>query len=237
MSGLRKWYATTGNVIAALDGVDLSVDAGSMLAITGPSGSGKSTLLRLIGAMDDAGSGTIRVGNVLVTSLSTSARVEYRRTIGFAFQRFHLLPALTALDNVAAPLLPYKVEFDKQARARGLLAAVGLEGREEALPGELSGGQQQRVAIARALIVDPILLLADEPTGNLDSQTGGEIVDLLRDLREERGMTVILATHDSLVASRCDRIVRLLDGRVVDETTVSTAERGQVLERISRIDR
>ena len=236
VSALRKWYATEGNVIPALDGVDLSIGAGSMVAVTGPSGSGKSTLLHLIGAMDAAGSGTIRVGDVLVTSLAASARVEYRRRIGFVFQRFHLLPALTALDNVAAPLLPYKVAFDKHARARELLAAVGLEGREVALPGELSGGQQQRVAIARALIVDPILLLADEPTGNLDSQTGGEIIDLLRKLRAERGMTVILATHDSLVASRSDRVVRLLDGRVLDETAISAAEPARLFDRITRID-
>ena len=236
VGALRKWYATDGNVIPALDGVDLSIDAGSMIAITGPSGSGKSTLLHLIGAMDAVGSGTIRVGDVLVTSLSAAAKVEYRRKVGFVFQRFHLLPALTALDNVASPLLPYKVEFDKHARARELLAAVGLEGRERALPSELSGGQQQRVAIARALIVDPILLLADEPTGNLDSLTGGEIVDLLLSLREQRGMTVILATHDSLVASRCDRVVRLLDGRVLDETSISASEPARLLDRISRID-
>jgi putative ABC transport system ATP-binding protein len=139
------------------------------------------------------------------------------------FQRFNLLPALTVIDNVTAPVLPYRVAFDKQARARELLAAVGLEGRETALPSRLSGGQQQRVAIARALINAPPIVLADEPTGNLDSRTGAGIVDLLLRLRAERGMTVLLATHDSQVAARCDRVVRLLDGRVSDDIDVRAA--------------
>jgi putative ABC transport system ATP-binding protein len=179
----------------------------------------------------------VRVGPYEVTALAPAEQVRYRRRIGFVFQRFHLLPALTALDNVAAPLLPYRSEFDKQERARELLAAVGLRGREGALPAELSGGEQQRVAIARALINEPFLLMADEPTGNLDSQTGTEIIDLLLQLRERHGMTVIVATHDSVVASRCDRIVRLLDGRVLDEVAVEATDAPEaVLERISRID-
>jgi putative ABC transport system ATP-binding protein len=177
------------------------------------------------------------VGEFAVTSLDRRAQVAYRRTIGFVFQRFHLLPALTALDNVAAPLLPYATEFDKFERAAELLAAVGLEGREESLPSRLSGGEQQRVAIARALINDPQLLLADEPTGNLDSQTGTEIMELLLQLRAQRGMTVIVATHNPLVATRCDRVVRLLDGRVVDQVDVAEREEPEaVLERITRIN-
>ena len=144
---------------------------------------------------------------------------------------------MTALDNVAAPLLPYRTDFDKHERARDLLAAVGLGGREAALPWELSGGEQQRVAIARALVNEPILLMADEPTGNLDSQTGTEIIELLLGLRRRRGMTVIIATHDPVIASRCDRIVRLLDGRVLDEVAVEpSAPPEEVLERISRIE-
>jgi putative ABC transport system ATP-binding protein len=234
--GLEKRYAAEGAAVVALGGVDLVVDPGAMVAIMGPSGSGKSTLLHLVGAMDAADAGTISVGEVEVTSLSGSAQVDYRRRIGFVFQRFHLLPALTVLDNVAAPLLPYRVDFDKHERARELLAAVGLTGRERALPSELSGGQQQRVAIARALIGDPMLLLADEPTGNLDSQTGSEIIELLRGLRAERGTTVIVATHDALIASRCDRIVRLLDGRVRDDVQVTPAAQDRLLERISRIE-
>jgi putative ABC transport system ATP-binding protein len=171
-----------------------------------------------------------------VSRLSSSAQVGYRRRIGFVFQRCHLLPALTVLDNVAAPLLPYRTDFDKLDRARELLDGVGLAGRENALPSELSGGQQQRVAIARALMNNPVLLLADEPTGNLDSQTGGEIIDLLLDLRERHSMTMLVATHDQVIASRCDRIVRLLDGRIVDDVTVDPSAHEQVLDRISRIE-
>jgi len=148
----------------------------------------------------------VRVDGRAINALSRRERAKYRRTIGFVFQRFHLLPALTVGDNVAAPLLPFHPSFDLPERARELLAAVGLAERATALPSALSGGEQQRVAIARALINDPGLLLADEPTGNLDSVTGGEIVDLLLDLRRARGMSVIVATHDLLAASRCDRI-------------------------------
>jgi putative ABC transport system ATP-binding protein len=234
---LAKRYATGGAEIAALAGVDLSIAPGALVAIAGPSGSGKSTLLHLVGAMDRPDAGSVRVGEFDVTSLSRQEQVGYRRRIGFVFQRFHLLPALTALDNVAAPLLPYRTDFDKHERARDLLAAVGLGGREDALPWELSGGEQQRVAISRALVNEPILLMADEPTGNLDSQTGTEIIELLLELRARRGMTVIVATHDPVIASRCDRIVRLLDGRVLDEVAVEPAgPPEEVLERISRIE-
>ena len=235
--GLAKRYATGETTVAALDGVDLTAESGALVAIMGPSGSGKSTLLHLIGAMDAADDGEIVVGDRTVTALSRGEQVEYRRRIGFVFQRFHLLPALTALDNVLAPVLPYKVEFDKDARGRDLLAAVGLAGREAALPSELSGGEQQRVAIARALVNDPMLVLADEPTGNLDSETSSEIVDLLLELRKQRGMTVFIGTHDAVVASRCDRIVRLLDGQIVDEVEVPRGlEPDRVLDRITRIE-
>jgi putative ABC transport system ATP-binding protein len=236
VEGLTKRYATGGAELVALDAVDLAVDAEAFVAIVGPSGSGKSTLLHLLGAMDEADSGTILVDAEEVSRLSSSAQVGYRRRIGFVFQRFHLLPALTVLDNVAAPLLPYRTDFDKLERARELLAFVGLAGRERALPSELSGGQQQRVAIARALMNDPVLLLADEPTGNLDSQTGGEIIDLLLELRKQRPMTILVATHDQVIASRCDRIVRLFDGRIVDDIAVNPSASERVLERISRIE-
>lgn len=233
----RRYGAAPGAVITAIEDVTLSVDAGQVVAITGPSGSGKSTLLHVIGAMDVPDAGSVRVGGREVTELSRRDRARYRRTIGFVFQRFHLLPALTVGDNVAAPLIPVRRSFDAHARARGLLAAVGLADRAEALPSALSGGEQQRVAVARALINDPGLLLADEPTGNLDSVTGQEILDLLLDLRRERGMTILVATHDPLVASRCDRIVRLRDGRVVEELEVdSGASAADVLARISRLD-
>jgi putative ABC transport system ATP-binding protein len=235
MSGVAKRYSTGQQVVVALEGVSLSIEPGALVATAGPSGSGKSTLLHVLGAMDVPDEGTIRVDGEEVTSLSRAERVAYRRRVGFVFQRFHLLPALTALDNVAAPLLPYRVGFDKHERARELLAAVGLAGREDALPSELSGGQQQRVAIARALAGDPVLLLADEPTGNLDSRTGEELIELLLRLRADRGTTVVVATHDPVIASRCDRIVRLLDGRVVDVTEVGP-DGADVLESISRPD-
>jgi putative ABC transport system ATP-binding protein len=236
IEGLTKRYTTGDAELVALDAIDLAVASGAFVAVVGPSGSGKSTLLHLLGAMDEADAGTIRVDEQEVSRLSSSAQVGYRRRIGFVFQRFHLLPALTVLDNVAAPLLPYRTDFDKLDRARELLDGVGLAGRENALPSELSGGQQQRVAIARALMNNPVLLLADEPTGNLDSQTGGEIIDLLLDLRERHSMTMLVATHDQVIASRCDRIVRLLDGRIVDDVTVDPSAHEQVLDRISRIE-
>ena len=222
LHGVSKRYPADGQGVVALAEVTLSVAAGEALAVAGPSGSGKSTLLHVIGAMDRPDAGSIRVGDREVTRLSGAQQAAYRRTIGFVFQRFHLLPALTVRDNVAAPLLPYRTAFDKLARAGELLAAVGLEGRGSSFPARLSGGEQQRVAIARALINEPGLLLADEPTGNLDSVTGAGIVDLILDLRRTRGMTVIVATHDPGVASRCDRIVRLRDGRVVEDAPVST---------------
>jgi putative ABC transport system ATP-binding protein len=234
---VSKRYGTGERVIRALDEVTLDLDAGGLLAVTGPSGSGKSTLLHLLGAMDRADSGTIRVGATEVSALSRPARAEYRRRIGFVFQRFHLLPALTALDNVAAPLLPLRTSFDKRERAGSLLEAVGLAGREDALPAELSGGQQQRVAIARALVGEPMLVLADEPTGNLDTRTGGAILDLLLELRATRGVTVVLATHDPVVASRCERVACLLDGRVVDDVSVPRGNgEEELLERIGRIE-
>jgi putative ABC transport system ATP-binding protein len=237
LEGVSKRYSTASGPIHALDAVTLNVPAGAMVAVTGPSGSGKSTLLHVVGAMDKADDGRIVVGRTTVTALDGRAQAEYRRRIGFVFQRFHLLPALTLLDNVAAPLLPFKTDFDRHERARELLAAVGLEGRDDALPAELSGGQQQRVAIARALVNDPVLLLADEPTGNLDSTTGADIVRLMLELREARGMTVIVATHNPLVAARCDRVVRLLDGRILDDVIVGAGDDPEtVLERIARMD-
>ena len=237
VDGVSKRYASGDRVVEAVRQVSFTVPPASACAVMGPSGSGKSTLLHLIGAMDSADDGRIHVGGTEVTHLSRRAQVDYRRRIGFVFQRFHLLAALTALNNVAMPLLPYRTNFDKFLRARELLAAVGLAGKENSLPARLSGGEQQRVAIARALINDPVLLLADEPTGNLDTATGGEIVSLLLELREERGMTVIVATHDPLVASRCSQIVLLRDGAVVDRMEPHpSATPDQVLERISRIE-
>ncbi len=236
LSGVTKRYATGEGQVTALDDLSLAAEAGEVLAVMGPSGSGKSTLLHLVGAMDRADEGTIRVGETEVSALSSRDLPAYRQRIGFVFQRFHLLPALTVEDNVAAPVLPYRTGYDKHERARELLAAVGLTGKERSLPSGISGGEQQRVAIARALIGAPGLLLADEPTGNLDSATGAGIVQLLLELREARGMTVLVATHDLVVASRCDRIVRLRDGRVTDDAPVPKGRAPErVLEEISRL--
>jgi putative ABC transport system ATP-binding protein len=229
-----KRFRGGGGELTAIDGISLAVEPGALVAVTGASGSGKSTLLHLIGAMERADAGRIVVDDTDITALRRGGLTRYRRRIGFVFQRYHLLAALTALDNVLAPVLPYRVDFDRQARARELLAAVGLAGREHALPGQLSGGQQQRVAMARALIGRPSLLLADEPTGNLDSRTGGEILDLLLDLRGRYGMTVLMATHEQHVAARCERLVRLRDGRVVDEVDLTSGHSAEAtLSRIS----
>ncbi|HEU0102244.1 MAG TPA: ABC transporter ATP-binding protein [Mycobacteriales bacterium] len=223
VTDLRKTYGLdTGQQIIAADHLTLTVQPGSVVAVTGPSGSGKSTLLHLIGAIDRPDSGTIRVDTALVTSLKRGQLAQYRRTVGFVFQRYNLLPALTALDNVLAPVLPYRTSYDKQERARELLAAVGLQGREGSLPSRLSGGQQQRIAIARALINTPRLLLADEPTGNLDSATGADILRLLLDLRNTRGMTILLATHDPAIAAHADRLLRVRDGALIDDIDLTS---------------
>jgi putative ABC transport system ATP-binding protein len=224
INALVKAYATGDARIAAVDELTLDVAAGTVVAVTGPSGSGKSTLLHLVGAIERADAGTITVDGVEVTALRRRKLAAYRRGIGFVFQRYHLLPALTALDNVVAPVLPYRVRYDRTARARELLDAVGLAGRERSLPAQLSGGQQQRVAIARALMGRPRLLLADEPTGNLDSTSGTQILDLLLDLRQQHGMTILLATHEQHIAARCDRLIRLTDGRLVEDLDLTDGE-------------
>jgi len=218
LRGVSKHYGIAKDQsVKAADNINLGIPAGAFVAVAGASGSGKSTLLHLIGAIDHPDSGTIISNGQRVTDLHGSALAAYRQTVGFVFQAYHLLPALTALDNVIAPVLPYRTSFNKKERARGLLAAVGLEGRERSLPARLSGGEQQRVAMARALINSPALLLADEPTGNLDSATAAEILRLLATLRQDRAMTIILATHDPQVAAHCERMIRLRDGAVIDD--------------------
>lgn len=205
--------------VTAVDRVSLQVRPGDAVALTGPSGSGKSTLLHLLGAVEPADSGVIRVGSTEVTAAGRAELTRYRRDVGFVFQRFHLLPALTAMDNVIAPLIPYRRRTSAVPRAKELLASVGLTGRENALPSQLSGGQQQRVAIARALIGEPGLLLADEPTGNLDTATGAGVIDLLLRLNAEHGTTLLIATHDHSLAQQCHRTVTMRDGKIVHDTT------------------
>jgi putative ABC transport system ATP-binding protein len=208
-------------IVRAADDVSLTIDVGALVALTGASGSGKSTLLHLIGAIERPDSGTITSNGQNVTSLQGGALASYRRSVGFVFQSYHLLPALTALDNVIAPLLPYRTAFNKRERGRDLLAAVGLAGRELSLPAKMSGGEQQRVAIARALVNSPALLLADEPTGNLDSANATEILQLLTSLRSDREMTILLATHDPQVAAHAERLIRLRDGAIVDDIALT----------------
>ena len=218
LRGVSKRYGTgTGGQVTAADNVTFTIEPGAFVALTGASGSGKSTLLHMIGAIERPDSGVITSNGTEVTALRGTALADYRRTVGFVFQRYNLLPGLTVLDNVIAPVLPYRTRWDKRGRARELLAAVGLAGRERSLPARMSGGEQQRIAIARALINTPPLLLADEPTGNLDSATATEILDLLARLRAEHHITILLASHDPQVAARSERLIRLRDGAVIDD--------------------
>ena len=205
-----------GKTLTILDGVSLDVAAGEVVAVTGPSGSGKSTLLGLIAGLDPPSGGSIAVDGVEVTRLGEAALARFRRrTIGFVFQSYHLIPTLTAAENVAVPLELAGAPAPLAA-ATQRLAEVGLAERAHHYPAQLSGGEQQRVAIARAVALSPPLLLADEPTGNLDSATGGAIVDLLLALNRERGSTLVLVTHDAALAGRAGRSVALRDGRVVN---------------------
>jgi putative ABC transport system ATP-binding protein len=213
----KRFGTGTGGQVTAADHATFTIEAGAFVALTGASGSGKSTMLHMIGAIERPDSGVITVNGTEVTALRGAAQADYRRTVGFVFQRYNLLPGLTALDNIIAPVLPYRTRWDKRHRARDLLAAVGLAGREHSLPSRMSGGEQQRIAIARALINTPTLLLADEPTGNLDSANSADILDLLARLRAEHGMTIILASHDPQIAARAERLIRLRDGAVVDD--------------------
>jgi len=200
--------------IVALDGMDLEVSEGDFVAIVGPSGCGKSTLLHLVAALDPPDEGSIEVAGHELSS--GRGLTHYRsRHVGMIFQLHNLLPTLTAEENVQVPMLELGLSRrQRRARARQLLAAVGLSGRERSRPPQLSGGERQRVAIARALANDPPVLLADEPTGSLDSEAGRRILELLEELRRTRGLTVLLVTHEREVADRADRIVRMLDGRV-----------------------
>jgi putative ABC transport system ATP-binding protein len=220
LRGVSKRYGTgtgTGGQVTAADDVTFTIEAGAFVALTGASGSGKSTLLHMIGALERPDSGTIISNGTDVTALRGAALVDYRRTVGFVFQRYNLLPRLTALDNIIAPVLPYRTRWDKRQRARDLLEAVGLAGRERSLPSRMSGGEQQRIAIARALINTPALVLADEPPGNLDTANATGILDLLTRLRAEHHITILLASHDPQIAARSEWLIRLRDGAVIDD--------------------
>lgn len=214
LSALTKDFVRGPERICALGGIELRIAAGETVAVMGPSGSGKSTLLHLIAAMDAPTTGEIAVGTDLVHRLRGAEAARYRRRVGFVFQTFNLVSSLTALDNVLAPVIPLGQARRREGYARSLLARVGLEARAEALPSELSGGERQRVAVARALIGEPVLLLADEPTGNLDSESGTAVVELLLEVAAERSATLLVATHNSDVGAAMGRVVRLHDGRL-----------------------
>ena len=220
--GLVKTYTLGKRQVEVLRGVNLTVVRGEFLAIRGASGAGKSTLLHLLGGLDSPNGGTIRFAGQDLCALSPGDLVRFRnRRVGFIFQAYHLLPELDALENVCLPARMARVDAVKaEARGRDLLGRVGLAERLDHRPAELSGGEQQRVAIARALINEPEIVLADEPTGNLDSHTGGEIIELLCALRQERFATLIVATHDTKVAARALRIVELRDGEIVENHSI-----------------
>jgi len=205
-----------GRPLTILDGITLDVGAGEVCAITGPSGSGKSTLLGLVAGLDRPTSGSIAVAGVEITRLDEDALARFRRdTLGYVFQSYHLIPTLTAVENVAVPL-EITGAPNALGRARALLDDVGLGDRAHHYPVQLSGGEQQRAALARAVALDPGLLLADEPTGNLDSATGAQIIELLLALKRRRGSTLVLVTHDQALAGRADRVVKLHDGRIAN---------------------
>ena len=219
--GLRKAYED--GRIAALAGMDLEVEAGEFVAVVGPSGCGKSTLLHLLAALDSPDEGSIRVAGHDLSD--RHALVHFRaRHVGMVFQLHNLLPTLTASENVQLPMFELGLRRRARAeRAQRLLQLVGLAGREGSRPTELSGGERQRVAIARALANEPTVLLADEPTGSLDSGAGSLVLDLVDELRRTRGLTVVLVTHDATVAARADRIVRMLDGRALVPVALGAA--------------
>lgn len=211
---VRKTFGENGVHVEALRGVDLSIARGEFAAIMGPSGSGKSTLLHIVGGIDVPTSGQVLLEGTDLASLDDDRRTIMRRTrIGFIFQSFNLLPTLTAEENVSLPLeLGGMSPRDADRRAEEKLSMVGMWKRAKHLPGELSGGEQQRVAIARALAIEPALLLADEPTGNLDSAAGQQVILLLRDLVDEHGQTIVMVTHDSRMAAQADRCIHVRDG-------------------------
>ena len=215
--GLVMELSSGGVPLTILAGVSVDVNAGEFVAVTGPSGSGKSTLLGLLAGLDRPTAGSIQVAGVDLSRLDEDRLARFRReTVGYVFQSYHLIPTLTALENVAVPL-EIAGAGGALARARALLDEVGLSDRVHHYPAQLSGGEQQRVALARAVALRPRLLLADEPTGNLDSATGAAIIELLLRLKSERGSTLVMVTHDDALARHADRIVVLRDGRIAGE--------------------
>jgi putative ABC transport system ATP-binding protein len=227
-----KVYGKGDSEVRALDGITISFEAGRFTAIMGPSGSGKSTLMHCLAGLDSLTSGAVYIGGTYLASLNDKQLTELRRTdVGFVFQAYNLVPTLTALENITLPLMLGGQKGDQQWIDR-VIDAVGLRDRLKHRPSELSGGQQQRVAVARALATQPTIIFADEPTGNLDSRAGAEILDFMRLAVRELGQTIVMVTHDPVAASYADRVVFLADGRVVDEMADPTAD--SVLDRMKR---
>lgn len=223
LNKISKIYQNGKSALIVLYNLNLTIHQGELIAIVGPSGSGKSTLMNLIGLLDRPSSGTYKLGGETISLDMADRKLAKIRSekIGFVFQTFNLLPRLSALDNVLLPTVYHRAGKNQMAEAKNLLGKVGLSDRLKHRPTELSGGEKQRVAIARALINLPDIILADEPTGNLDSQTGGEIINLLKQLNDE-GKTVIIVTHDEKIANECPRLIRLMDGQIVSDSQKPT---------------
>ena len=215
-AGIDKSYRVAATRLPVLRGLDLAVEKGEMVAIVGASGVGKSTLLHVLGGLDAVDAGTVRIGDADLAAMKRDALTAFRnRHVGFVFQFHHLLPEFTALENTGMPMrVARRPAAEREARAMAMLERVGLAGRVAHNPGMLSGGEQQRVAIARALVMEPSLLLADEPTGDLDEHTAESLHELLREMHRERGLTSVIATHNPRLAAACDRVLRLEDGRL-----------------------
>jgi len=217
--GLSKYYTFgSGNQVVALSDVNLTVESGEFVSIMGPSGSGKSTLLNIVGCLDKPTSGDVYIDDMKIDYGNAGSLVQlHRQTMGFVFQGFNLISTMNALENVWYPMYFNKVpKPERKKRAEELLESVGLRDRALHLPSELSGGEQQRVSIARALANHPRLILADEPTGNIDSRTGKKIIDLMKKLNKEQGITFIVTTHDMVMANNADRVITITDGEIVD---------------------
>jgi putative ABC transport system ATP-binding protein len=230
LEAVTRSYGDGSALVLALDALDLTIKRGEFVAIFGPSGSGKTTLLQLLGALDRPSSGSIRFEGEPLEQLGDSALAEFRlRGVGFVFQQFNLIPTLTAAENVEAALAPLEMSLaERREAAEEHLEAVGLVPRSRHVPNQLSGGEQQRVAIARALAHSPRVVLADEPTGNLDSSNGELVIKLLARLHHELKITLVLVTHDEWIAERADRVLRLADGQLVSDSA------GRVAEEVAR---
>jgi putative ABC transport system ATP-binding protein len=227
LEGVELTLAGAGGPVNILRGIDLAIGPGETVGVVGPSGSGKTSLLLVMAGLERVTAGRIRAVGEILTDLDEDGLARFRRDrIGIVFQDFHLVPTMTALENVALPL-EFANARDAFERARGQLAAVGLDHRLEHYPGQLSGGEQQRVALARAFVTEPSILLADEPTGNLDQGTGAAVMDVLFDLHRRRNTTLVLVTHAPALASRCEQLIRLVDGRIAEDGAPAAAAAGQ----------